>query len=72
MQLTQKCLGTNQKTESELEISVFYLVPKQFQSESQLHMIWSQMIQKTSDNLFLMKNIIKIRYIGEGYPGYSG
>ena len=30
-------------------LAVFYLVPEHFQSESQLHLIWPQMIQKTSD-----------------------
>ena len=47
----QKYFGTKYKNESELEISVFYLVPKHFRSESQLHMIWP-LIPKTEKSEF--------------------
>ena len=42
----ESILALNKKTESELEISDFYLVPKHFWSESQLHMIRPQVYCK--------------------------
>ena len=39
---TESVLALNKKTKIQLEISVFYFVPKHFRSETHLHMIRSK------------------------------
>ena len=48
----RKCFGTKQKTESELEISVFYLVPKHFRCPNWVKSISHDPAHNLPKNLF--------------------